>query len=194
MKASRGCETYPFFYNPKEGAVFKKRLAVFGVLAMTVPFAATSFAAAKSDLAAARSDSVAEASHAAKVRTVRIEMGEFYFKPAVFRLKAGERVKLVITNRGQLTHEFMAGQKVRMENGEPEGYVRDFFAGLRVKYTGTGRFERKPGHGTEFMADAGQYGTLTFTVPRNRIGKWEFGCFVPGHYQAGQKGTLLIVR
>lgn len=127
-----------------------------------------------------------------KPRVIHVDMGEFYFNPPVIRLKAGERVRIVFTNSGKLAHEFMAGRKVKMEHGMPEGYHKDFFTGIKAKFSGTGEFENKPGHGTEVYLHSGERGTLTFRVPKSKVGKWQFGCFVPGHYQAGQKGKIVV--
>ncbi len=33
--------------------------------------------------------------------------------------------------------------------------------------------------------------TITLVVPAG-VGQFEFGCFVPGHYEAGMKGILLV--
>lgn len=130
---------------------------------------------------------------AKKPRVIRVVIGEFYFTPKVIQLKAGERVTIVFTNRGKIDHEFMAGRKVKMEHGMPEGYKNDFFRGIKATFTGNdAEFENKPGHGIEVYFEAGGSGKLTFTVPKSKTGKWGFGCFIPGHYQAGQKGTLIV--
>jgi uncharacterized cupredoxin-like copper-binding protein len=47
--------------------------------------------------------------------TIRIEMGDFYFKPETIRLKAGQQINLELINLGKLEHEFMVGRKVEKE-------------------------------------------------------------------------------
>lgn len=47
------------------------------------------------------------------------------------------------------------------------------------------------GSGAGIRVDAAKSGSLTFRVP-DANGRYEFGCFVPGHYEAGMKGTLVI--
>lgn len=128
---------------------------------------------------------------------VRIEMGEFYFAPNVIRMREGQEITIKLVNHGKVAHEFMAGRKVEMHEGVPEGYEHDFFAGIdmhELMFTGTNaELERKEGHGTEVMVESGGSATLTFKVPADTAGNWEFACFVPGHYEAGQKGTFIVI-
>src|ERR1700741_662056 len=50
--------------------------------------------------------------------TVQISIGDFYFKPEIVQLKAGQEVKVELVNEGKLEHEFMVGRGVKMEKGE----------------------------------------------------------------------------
>lgn len=119
---------------------------------------------------------------------VRIDMLNFAFAPQTIRLKAGERVTLRFVNRSPLEHEFMAGR-----GPEPMGgYAEDFFKGVDVD-TRSGKAERS-GHGGAFELEVAPHmgtGEISFVVPGTK-GSYEFGCFVPGHYQAGMKGTLVV--
>lgn len=125
----------------------------------------------------------------------RLAMGEFYFKPGTVTLQAGQQVTIELVNEGAIEHEFMVGRDVHREDNRPEGYKHDFFAGVDIHYTiEGGELERKPGHGTEIELKPGGRAVLTFTVPADRVGEWEIGCFVPGHYEAGMKGKLVVVR
>lgn len=127
------------------------------------------------------------------IPTVRVEMGEFYFKPDVIKAKEGERVTIELVNKGKVAHEFMVGREVEMHEGAPEGYEHDFFVGIEITFLGQkAELEREEGHGTEVIVEADGNATLTFTVPTGTKGKWEFACFIPGHYEAGQKGTFIV--
>lgn len=50
--------------------------------------------------------------------TIQIRIGEFYFKPEIVQLKAGQAVKIELVNEGKIEHEFMVGRGVKMEKGE----------------------------------------------------------------------------
>ena len=47
-------------------------------------------------------------------------------------------------------------------------------------------------HGTMVEAQVGQTFVMTFTLPEDRRGTWITGCFLPGHYEAGMHGTLIV--
>ncbi len=128
-----------------------------------------------------------------KASTVQVKMGEFYFKPETIQLKAGQQVKIELVNEGKVEHEFMIGREVKMHEGKPETFEKDFFAGIEVTHTEEeGKFMNEPGHGTEVELEEGGKAALTFIVPADRKGEWEIGCFVPGHYEAGMKGKLVV--
>jgi uncharacterized cupredoxin-like copper-binding protein len=122
-----------------------------------------------------------------------VELGEFYFKPARLELPSGQTVTLQVINNGKVEHEPMIGREVRRHEGKVEGFEKDFFAGIEVKYTiEKGSVEREEEHGFEVELEPGGKATLTFTIPADRRGEWEIGCFVPGHYEAGMKGVLIV--
>ena len=125
-------------------------------------------------------------------RTVQVTMGEMYFKPDVIRVKEGERIALEMVNEGAVEHEMWVGRQVHMEKGMPEGFDRDFFAGMRPHFRGSKAEMEREEQGTELEFKAGGKGTLTFTVPAGTRGEWEIGCFEPGHYQAGMKAKLVV--
>ncbi|MBI4306964.1 MAG: hypothetical protein HY678_11655 [Chloroflexi bacterium] len=35
-------------------------------------------------------------------------------------------------------------------------------------------------------------GTLIFKVPDSEKGEWETGCLLPGHYESGMRGALVV--
>jgi len=150
-------------------------------------------------------------SKAAAADTVRIEvtLKEFAFMPDTIRVPAGQPVILVIKNAGLIPHEFMAGR-----NAEDGDFEDDLFADLHVNMVmgemamqeGGGHEHAAAGghdeaeedehggdaHGTMVTADAGKTVYMSFTLPEARRGVWSMGCFLPGHYQAGMHGTLIV--
>ncbi|MFQ5879701.1 MAG: plastocyanin/azurin family copper-binding protein [Dehalococcoidia bacterium] len=124
---------------------------------------------------------------------IQIRLGEMYFEPDEIRLQEGQQVTIELINEGAVLHEFMVGREVEMHNGTADGYEHDFFEGVDVEYTGEkAELEREEEHGTEVELEAGGKGVLTFTVPTGKTGEWEIGCFIPGHYEAGMKGKLIV--
>ncbi len=146
-----------------------------------------------------------------KSNTVRIRIGDLYFKPETIILKGGQEVRIELINEGKIEHEFMVGRGVKMEEDEnethegmhealevehehheglheaPAGkskrFEKDFFEGIKVvAQTENGaKFMDIPGHGTMVTLEPEAKATLTFEVPTDRKGEWEMACFVPGH-------------
>ncbi|MFQ5524550.1 MAG: plastocyanin/azurin family copper-binding protein, partial [Acidimicrobiia bacterium] len=47
-------------------------------------------------------------------------------------------------------------------------------------------------HGAMIEVEPGGEITLRFTIPADATGTYEMGCFLPGHYDAGMKGTVTV--
>ena len=117
-------------------------------------------------------------------RTITIEMREFGYSPPTIKLVPGERVTFSFKNLGAVEHEFMAGREATMG----KGYGQDWLALAKVEQGG--------GH------DMGHAGTGVRVAPKGNVsvslvvpaekGEFEFGCFVPGHYELGMKGKLVV--
>lgn len=174
------------------------------------------------------------------------EEGGMHFEPGDVVLKAGDRVRIVLENRGEKNHEFMIGRDViRMEDGAANGFEVDFFEGIEDMVSvdlGEGAMlmidgqavdmdmamdegmemeedeetmgeegeSMEMGEEEEQTADEGMdhmgwmvmnnvgSGTtvIEFTVPADRVGEWEMGCFEDdgAHYDDGMRGTLTIVE
>ncbi|GEM_PF-827749 len=106
-------------------------------------------------------------------RSVRVEMSEFAFRPAVVRLRAGDGVRLVFVNRGQLAHQFETG------------YLRR----VPVTVVGAGLHIDAPGLDVVRL-DPGATAAVAF-VPRVR-GRFPFACTIEGHREAGMQGTIEV--
>ncbi len=143
---------------------------------------------------------------AGKVQPVTLVMKEFKFEPATIHLKAGEEVVLTIKNEGTVEHEWSAGKNVVLTQAQT-GYRTDLWSLLRPTIAGTqynlekasttpakdlAEGETAKMLSTELDVQPGGSVTLRFTVPASAKGTWGFGCFVPGHYEAGMHGTLVI--
>jgi len=129
-------------------------------------------------------------------------MGEFFFQveglaagePLV--VPAGQPIKLEIVNEGKLVHEAMFGLHM---NGD-HGYMENFFEHMGVKAKlemdaeGAARAVELEIEGLEEVELDPHMGvTLEFTVPESYAGQtFEIGCFIPGHYEAGMKLTLVV--
>jgi uncharacterized cupredoxin-like copper-binding protein len=100
-------------------------------------------------------------------RVVRIIAGgNLRFFPDVVSVKQGETITFEVTAMGMRIHEFMVGPAADVAAD------RD---------------------GTPEVADIGMMATKSLTYAFNGPGPYAFACHAPGHYEAGMKGTIVIV-
>ena len=150
----------------------------------------------------------APASAASKVHRVTLAMREFALQPAALYLKAGERVELVIQNRGATEHEWSAGRGL-VDVPYEKGFRTDLLAILKPRVSGQGydleqlmTTNLDPEEGVEgetvnrlsqeVDVEPGGHVVLDFTVPQDAKGMLRMGCFLPGQYESGMYGAILI--
>ncbi|WP_341253792.1 cupredoxin domain-containing protein [Euzebya pacifica] len=121
--------------------------------------------------------SPADASEAS--RTIEIEADDdFTFDPAEVEVEVGETVTFSVTNVGQLPHDFTLGDAETQQAHEEEMAEME------------GDMDRGATEPNAVTIPAGETveTTWTFTEP----GEILIGCHVPGHYDAGMRGTITI--
>lgn len=133
---------------------------------------------------------------AAPVQKVKITMRDFGYTPAKVTLQSGVPAELTIVNRGKVTHEFMLyGMPRDMSSmmGGDMGHEwvekTNYFKGAQVTTSG-GKEKRKGGALFELRVSAGKTAIVKFTPVAK--GTFEFGCMIADHYEAGQRGVLVI--
>ena len=157
---------------------------------------------------------------AGQEEAVRIEvtLDEYSFSPDPLRVPAGRPVTLVIRNVGRFQHEFMAGRNAAGDDFEHDLFA-DLHVNIEKAETAEADHaehehapaehahaaaEYEPGaagghahgegheHGTMVENQPGETFLMSFTLPESRRGEWSTGCFLPGHYDAGMHGTLIV--
>jgi uncharacterized cupredoxin-like copper-binding protein len=112
----------------------------------------------------------------AVTRTVELSMGDdMRFKPDRLEVREGETLRLVVRNTGKLMHEIVIGTKAEL----------DAHAALMKKHPNMA-------HDEPYMAHVapGKRGELIWHF--NRAGEFDFACLIPGHYDAGMRGTVSV--
>lgn len=129
----------------------------------------------------------------AAARTVKVTLGEMYYEPASLKVKAGETVKFVIENSGELLHEFNLGTAVM--HAEHRKEMAEMMASGAL--TPTGMDHSKMGHAhmkhddpNSVLVEPGQTAELIWVFPKS--GELQFACNVPGHSEAGMVGEIAI--
>ena len=109
-------------------------------------------------------------------RTINIEMNDtMRFTPSSIQVKQGETVRFVIKNAGQVKHELSLGtQKELLEHLEQMKKFPD------MEHEEPGKVSLQPGKQGEIVWQFTKAGTV------------DFACLIPGHYEAGMRGTVQV--
>jgi uncharacterized cupredoxin-like copper-binding protein len=87
------------------------------------------------------------------------------FLPAVVTVQAGETITFEVTTMGPVVHEFMVGPAADVAADKA---------------------------GTPEIADLGMMQTRSLTYTFTGTGPFAFACHVPGHFEAGMSGTIVV--
>jgi uncharacterized cupredoxin-like copper-binding protein len=112
-------------------------------------------------------------------RSVTVKMFEteygMIFKPDFLKFEAGQTIKINLINKGELQHEFVMDtedgilkHKIEMEN-MPDMDHND---------------------PNSLRLNPNEKGEILWTFSNS--GVFEFACLIPGHYEAGMHGKLLV--
>ena len=109
-------------------------------------------------------------------RTIHVKMlDSMRFEPSSFHVKSGETVKFVVSNAGQLPHEFGIGTAE-----EQKAHAEMMLADPEMKHE----------DGNVITVAPGKVAALIWRF--GRAGEYEAGCQVPGHYPAGMKAMIVV--
>lgn len=112
-------------------------------------------------------------------RTVTITMqerdGKMLFSPNRIEVRRGEQVRFVLTNVGYLDHEFMIATPE--ENAKHAIQMQKFPDMVHEDPNGR-------------TVKSKQKGELLWRFTKR--GTFEYGCLIPGHYESGMHGTVIV--
>jgi uncharacterized cupredoxin-like copper-binding protein len=113
-------------------------------------------------------------------RSVEVRMDDqMRFTPADIEVRAGETIRFVVHNAGKTAHEMVLGsdadirehaQAMQQSQGHGDGHGH--------------------GSGAAITVAAGQKGELV--VNFGQVGTLQMACLIPGHYEAGMRGTVQV--
>ena len=112
------------------------------------------------------------------VRTITIAMSdEMRFTPAEITVKKGEIVRFAVKNNGKVMHEMVLGtMQDLVEHAE-----------LMKKFPGMEHDEPHMAH-----IAAGKSGAMGWQF--SKAGEFHYGCLIPGHFEAGMKGRIIVTE
>ncbi|WP_027244867.1 copper-binding protein [Leisingera daeponensis] len=101
--------------------------------------------------------------------------GEMLFEPSSFSFAKDETVKFVITNAGELEHEFV------LDTAERNVHHKAMMAKMEMEHDDPNSVRLEPGKSGEVV--------WTFS----NAGTFEFACLIPGHYESGMHGPIAVL-
>ena len=111
-------------------------------------------------------------------RTVRIEMSDqMHFAPNEVRVRQGEVVRFVAVNTGSLKHEMVLGTMDELNE----------HAALMRKFPGME-------HDEPNMADVAPGASGEIVWQFTKTGEFYYGCLMPGHFEAGMVGKVIVTQ
>ncbi len=109
-------------------------------------------------------------------KTIEISMADtMRFSPAMLTVKSGDVVKFLVSNEGALQHEFVLGTPGSLAE----------HAELMIKFPSME-------HEEPYMAHVDPGKEMEIVWQFSKAGAFEFGCLLPGHFQAGMKGIITV--
>jgi uncharacterized cupredoxin-like copper-binding protein len=173
---------------------FAKHLAALAMTATLPLFAASAVAAgshsgghghgsgghhghSKVDYSSAEEHEFGKASDPAMAqKAITIDMtDELRFEPEEVEVKVGETVRFVVRNRGKLMHEMVLGTDESLHE----------HAELMKKFPGMEHDEPHMAH-----VEPGKEHVMGWQF--TKAGEYHFGCLVPGHFDGGMKGRVIV--
>jgi uncharacterized cupredoxin-like copper-binding protein len=113
-------------------------------------------------------------------RTVKIIMKDISFAPTALEVKVGETIRFVVTNQGELDHDFTLGDAQTQTAHRKEMADMLEKGGELHGDNDANAITVKPGRTRDLI--------WKFT----RAGNLEFDCNIPGHYEAGMTGVIAV--
>jgi uncharacterized cupredoxin-like copper-binding protein len=121
------------------------------------------------------------------IRTIKIDASEIQFNIKTLRVKAGDTVKFVVSNKGEQTHEFTIG----------DAKYQDFARQMMTQLAEIGADPAAPEHiklhaasGNTAVVQIGETKEIVWTFTKS--GAFEFSCNLIGHSESGMKGTIAV--
>ena len=111
-------------------------------------------------------------------RTVTVDMSDqMRFSPAELTIKQGETIRFRVKNSGKVMHEMVIGTMDELKK----------HAEMMKKHPGME-------HDEPYMAHVAPGKTETMVWQFTKPGEFHYGCLVPGHFEAGMIGKVVVTK
>lgn len=131
-------------------------------------------------------------------RTIVVTLGDGFFTPEEINVKQGETIRFTIANKGDFVHEFNIGTPKMHEHHQKEMMMMMEHGVLEAEKIHFDKMKMAMGNGktmehndpNSVLLEPGKSGEIIWKFSQNV--ELEFACNVPGHYEAGMVGEILI--
>lgn len=111
-------------------------------------------------------------------RTIMVDMADtMRFTPSRMQVKRGDTVRFVVRNTGKVMHEMVIGTEAELRS----------HAEMMKKHPGME-------HDAPYMAHVAPGGREEITWTFDKPGTFMYGCLIPGHWEAGMKGSIEVAN
>jgi uncharacterized cupredoxin-like copper-binding protein len=152
-------------------------LVLAGLLAMAPAWAHDDHRSGPSEHGGGRQEAWGMPGDAKRARTVEVAMGDdMRFTPDRIEVREGETIRFLVRNRGQVPHEMVIGTQAELA-----AHAASMKGSPAMEHEDPNMLRARPGGEGELVWNFNRPGTL------------RFACLLPGHFEAGMKGTIVVV-
>ena len=131
-------------------------------------------------------------------RTIEIKMYDNYFEPSKIIVKKGETIKFIVSNYGELVHEFNIATKEMHIKHQPEMMkmvenqilLADKIDKKKMKEMAKKDHSMAHSHSNSVLLEPNQSAELIWKFSSDK--NLEAACNVPGHYEVGMVANIKI--
>ena len=131
-------------------------------------------------------------------RTIEIKMYDNYFEPNEIIIKKGETIKFIVSNYGELVHEFNIATKEMHIKHQPEMMkmvenqilLADKIDKKKMKEMAKKDHSMAHSHSNSVLLEPNEIGEIIWKFSTNT--NLEAACNVPGHYEVGMVADIKI--
>ena len=131
-------------------------------------------------------------------RVKEVNMYDNYYEPSSIQVKKGETIKIIVTNLGDLVHEYNIGTKEMHIEHQPEMarlIEHDILLGDRIDHKKMKEMSKKDHslghkHANSVMLEPNKTGEIIWKFSKDI--SLEMACNIPGHYESGMVGPITI--
>ena len=131
-------------------------------------------------------------------KTIEIKMYDNYFEPNEIIIKKGETIKFIVSNNGELVHEFnIATKEMHIEHQlemmkmvENQILLADKIDKKKMKEVATKDHSMAHSHSNSVLLEPNQSAELVWKFSYDK--NLEAACNVPGHYEVGMVANIKI--